>query len=88
MDGGLIAVAHEAEGAGGRLIAASSLFEVPCAGPTIELLLRSRRHVPQEKIEGGQNGAGECRDRDSKSCDLCHATTNPPRLIFGEQLGC
>jgi len=38
-------------------------------------LLRSRRHVPRENIERGQNGAGECQDRDGKIYGLCHART-------------
>ena len=38
-------------------------------------LLRSRRRVPRENIERGQNGAGECQDRDGKIYGLCHART-------------
>src|SRR5215471_18886042 len=43
--------------------------------PTIGLLLWSRRRVPREDIERGQNGAGECQDRDCKIYGLCHART-------------
>jgi len=51
------------------------LFEVPRAVPTIGLRLRLRRRVPDNAIERGQDGDGECQHRGDKDYSFCQATT-------------